>query len=448
MIESTEIYPGCIIGGFVLEEQIGSGSFSTVWRACHLITNKFAAIKVVKKETISNDLIQTRFQREIALLKKMDHPFITAFFQVIEDHDNYFLVMEYAENGTLREFFQSIGRFTELQARRYFVQIISALEYLHSKRKVVHRDLKLENVLLDRYNNIHITDFGLSNTFSDVSPELKSACGSPAYAAPEMIKGEPYTQATDIWSAGILLYAMVAGSLPFFDDDVQKLLAKIVFTDVIYPSHLSTSLVDLLKKMICKNIEERITIAKIKEHPWFSQVEYEVMTEKSMANIFNLGDIHTNLDSGEALFDKEIIDNIASFNINTHDIHNSLLNGEFTPNTALYKLFLREKLTERMRDIMNQYFQPDGVAKLATQPLGKFSGFRDIDQIKPLIITTGRRQSIPMTKAGSPGLNTFRPLPTKIGAFVINMKRNSRPIAIRKTARAPSIEQKGARCNY
>ena len=348
---SENLRPGFEIGSFVLERNIGSGAFAAVWRAHHSISNATVAIKVINKSTISTPVARTRLQREIALLKKMDHPFIAEFFHVIENDDCFFLVMEYVENGNLLDYVNGNGRLSEDQARRYFTQLVSVLEYLHVEKKVAHRDLKCENVLLDRYNNIRVIDFGLSNMFSDVCPQLNTACGSPAYAAPEMVKGNAYTQAADIWSAGILLYAITVGHLPFDDDNLQRLLQKIVYTEASYPSFLSPPLVDLLQKMICKDPDSRINLDRIKNHPWFSQAEYYALLQQST---FGSGKWEMEEGQTENAIDKEIIDKMTALGIDCHELHNSLLIGEFTELTAIYRMFLREKTTERMKDIMQK----------------------------------------------------------------------------------------------
>ena len=348
---SENLRPGFEVGPFVLERNIGSGAFAAVWRAHHAKSNATVAIKVINKATISTPVARTRLQREIALLKKMDHPFIAEFFHVIENDDCFFLVMEYVENGNLLDYVNGNGRLSEDQARRYFTQLVSVLEYLHVEKKVAHRDLKCENVLLDRYNNIRVIDFGLSNMFSDVCPQLSTACGSPAYAAPEMVKGNAYTHAADIWSAGILLYAITVGHLPYDDDNLQRLLQKIVYTEAFYPSFLSPPLVDLLQKMICKDPDSRITLDRIKNHPWFSQAEYYALLQQST---FGSGKWEMEEGQTENAIDKEIIDKMTSLGIDCHELHNSLLIGEFTELTAIYRMFLREKTTERMKDIMQK----------------------------------------------------------------------------------------------
>lgn len=262
------------IGNYSLLQLIGSGSFATVWLGEHKITGNKVAVKVISKTNMNSPQSITRFNREISLLKQLDHPFIAQLFDVIEDDEAYYLFMEYVDNCSLFTKVNIEGRLTENAARRYFCQLISALNYLHNEKFIVHRDLKPENILLDKYDNIRLIDFGLSNQFSKSSPNLNTACGSPAYAAPEMIQGYPYTKSADIWSAGVILYAMVAGTLPFDDQNVQILLQKVVYTNQTYPASMSRSLVDLLKRLLSKDPKKRLTISQIINHPWLAQSGY------------------------------------------------------------------------------------------------------------------------------------------------------------------------------
>jgi serine/threonine protein kinase len=172
------------------------------------------AINVIEKASISTPMAHTRLTREISLLRQMHHPFVTELFQVLDDDANHYLVMEFVEERNMLDYVNLNGRVNQDQARRFFTQLIWVLEYLHFHRKVAYRDLKCENVLLDRYDGIRLIDFGLSTTFSDLNPQLATACGSRAYAAPEIIMGNQYTKSADIWSARILLFAVCAGYLP------------------------------------------------------------------------------------------------------------------------------------------------------------------------------------------------------------------------------------------
>jgi tRNA A-37 threonylcarbamoyl transferase component Bud32 len=336
--------PSRRIGEYEFVHTLGTGAFAIVWLAHHRVTGLAVAIKVVLKSSLDSEEAVTRFAREISLLKAMNHPFVAELFEIIEDATSFYIVMELIEHGNMLEYVNGHGRLSEEQARRYFCEIISALDYLHNSRFVAHRDLKAENILLDRHNNIRLIDFGLSKQFSKGAPTLVTACGSPAYAAPEMIQGYSYTKAADIWSAGICLFAMVAGHLPFEDSNVEGLLQKVVSLEPDYPVSMSRGLVDFLKRLLCKSPNSRITIDRLKEHQWFSQCEYSVL----------IG-FHTTVGgAGEMVpaIDRELVDQISSLGFDCKDLPRALLAREYSPLTAVYKQLRRYKLTDKMKDLL------------------------------------------------------------------------------------------------
>ncbi|OHS93267.1 hypothetical protein TRFO_40423 [Tritrichomonas foetus] len=171
--------PDTVINGYIFIRKLGSGAFASVWLAKHQITKLEVAIKAIERASIKTKDMKTRFEREISLLKKMHHPFIIEFIDAFDNDEYHFIAMEYAENGSILEYVNSKCGLAEAHARIYFSELIFALEYLHLDQFIAHRDLKSENVLLDRYNNIRIIDFGLSNQFSETQPNLKTKCGSP-----------------------------------------------------------------------------------------------------------------------------------------------------------------------------------------------------------------------------------------------------------------------------
>ncbi|KAH0788937.1 CAMK family protein kinase [Histomonas meleagridis] len=380
------------IGNYDFVFQIGSGSFATVWLARHRFTGLNVAIKIISRSSLNTQESITRFQRETSLLKQMNHPFITELFEIIEDEEAFYLVMEYVEHGNMLDFINKNGRLTEDKARRYFCQLVSSLEYIHDQKFVAHRDLKAENVMLDRYDNIRLIDFGLSNQFTKRTPELMTACGSPAYASPEMILGNPYTKAADIWSSGILLYAMVAGRLPYYDQDIQTLLSKIVKTEITYPSVMSPSLVDLLKRMLLKDPNQRITLSRLKEHPWFSKSEYTALMNLNFMN--NLSFHPT-----ECAIDRDIIDQMTVYGIDCKFLPQSILTGEFNENTAIYRMLRKNKITEKMKDIMscmakmkNENFIPPAMRKKDSPPLRMLPS---VIRVSPNVVSI-RRMSRPI----------------------------------------------------
>ncbi|OHS93266.1 hypothetical protein TRFO_40422 [Tritrichomonas foetus] len=172
-----------------------------------------------------------------------------------------------------------------------------------------------------------------------------------------MIKGQPYTRAADIWSAGVLLYSMVSGKLPYEDDQVQRLLQKIVYTDVHYPPAMSPTLVDLLKKMLVKSPEQRITLDKIKAHPWFSQTEYATLIQ----DYFGQSIFSDNIVEGS--IDKEIVDKMTNLGIDCRKLHQQILINEYTEITAIYRMLANDKLKEKMRALMDLFQKQDNKKK-------------------------------------------------------------------------------------
>lgn len=183
--------------------------------------------------------------------------------------------MEYASGGELFDYIVKNNKLKEKEACRFFHQLIAGIEYIH-RLHIVHRDLKPENLLLDHNKNIKIVDFGLSNTYKP-GELLKTACGSPCYAAPEMIAGKKYVGVNvDIWSAGVILFAAVCGYLPFEDPNTSQLYKKILGADYQFPKFISNDGKDLIKHVLDIEPETRFTIEKIRSHVWFTQFSEEV----------------------------------------------------------------------------------------------------------------------------------------------------------------------------
>ncbi|CAD8051468.1 unnamed protein product [Paramecium sonneborni] len=258
------------IGNYIIGKTIGQGTFSKVCQAINKVLGKEAAVKVIEKRHIIQEGDIERVRREIQILKLLHHPQIVKLYenneQVIETENHIYLFMEYANGGELFDYIDRVKQVTEYEACKLFHQIISGLEYMHSQ-KVIHRDLKPENILLTGDRDVLIADFGLSNIQKDI---LKTCCGSPCYAAPEMIQGEPYNgQLTDIWSCGIILFAMICGYLPFDDLNTQNLYQKIINAEYSFPKHISIEAKDLIKRILIVNPLKRYSIQQIKSHKWW-----------------------------------------------------------------------------------------------------------------------------------------------------------------------------------
>ncbi|KAJ3434870.1 protein kinase [Anaeramoeba flamelloides] len=257
------------IGPYEIGKTLGTGSYSKVKLATHKGTGQKVAIKIVsKKQLLEKPANLERIRREISVQKLIKHPSVIQIYDVYETNKHLFLVLEYISGGELFDYIVKCERVESDEARKFFQQIIYAIEHIHSF-SITHRDLKPENLLLDRDNNIKIIDFGMAKIMESGNL-LQTACGSPHYIAPEVLKGKGYDgKKSDIWACGVVLYALLCGYLPFDEKKYQKLLFKIKKGKYSFPSTLDEQEMDLISKMLTVNPKKRITIKEIKKHPWF-----------------------------------------------------------------------------------------------------------------------------------------------------------------------------------
>ena len=247
---------------------IREGAFGVVKLAQDKETKEKVAIKILEKKKILNKEDQIRVKREIEILKRSNHLNVIKAKKIFNDSENIYILMEYCEKGELFEHIVDEVCLEGKEAAYYFYQLINGLESLH-KNGIVHRDLKPENLLINKNNILKIIDFGLSNYNNKL---LSTLCGSPCYASPEMLYGKKYDGIlVDIWSTGIVLYAMLCGSVPFDNEDHDKLYKKIMKGKIAYPENLEKDSIDLLKKILVVNPRGRITIKDIKKHPFYQK---------------------------------------------------------------------------------------------------------------------------------------------------------------------------------
>uniref|UniRef100_A0A3P9I664 MAP/microtubule affinity-regulating kinase 3 n=1 Tax=Oryzias latipes TaxID=8090 RepID=A0A3P9I664_ORYLA len=256
------------VGNYRLLKTIGKGNFAKVKLAKHTLTGREVAIKIIDKTQLNPTSMQKLF-REVSVMKMLNHPNIVKLFEVIETEKTLYLVMEYASGGEVFDYLVAHGRMKEKEARAKFRQIVSAVEYCHQKR-IVHRDLKAENLLLDADMNIKIADFGFSNEFT-LGSKLDTFCGSPPYAAPELFQGKKYDgPEVDIWSLGVILYTLVSGSLPFDGQNLKELRERVLRGKYRIPFYMSTDCENLLKKLLVLNPGKRGSMQQIMKDPWMN----------------------------------------------------------------------------------------------------------------------------------------------------------------------------------
>ncbi|KAH9490045.1 hypothetical protein Btru_035507, partial [Bulinus truncatus] len=263
------IYPE-LKGLYHLRETIGSGGFAKVKLAYHALSGEKVAVKIMDKRTLGAEL--PRVTTEIAAMKKLCHQHICKLFQVIETDTKFFLILEYCPEGELFDYIVSKDRLDESEAQIFFRQIVAAVAYIHDCG-FAHRDLKPENLLLDEDQNIKLIDFGLcAQPKGGMESLLTTLCGSPAYAAPELISGKQYLGSeVDQWSMGVLLYALLCGFLPFDDENITQLYKKIKTGSYKFPDWLSEESKQLISQLLQIDPKKRISIPELLKHPWLTK---------------------------------------------------------------------------------------------------------------------------------------------------------------------------------
>ncbi|XDV14894.1 hypothetical protein PO909_015065 [Leuciscus waleckii] len=248
-------------------ETIGSGGFAKVKLGRHILTGEKVAIKIMEKKDLGDDL--PRVKIEIEAMKNLSHQQVCRLYHVIETSSKIYMVLEYCPGGELFDYIIAKDRLPEEETRGFFRQIISALAYVHSQG-YAHRDLKPENLLIDEDHNLKLIDFGLcAKPKGGLGFELLTCCGSPAYAAPELIQGKAYIGSeADVWSMGVLLYALLCGFLPFDDDNCMVLYRKITRGKYSNPHWLSPASILLLNQMMQVDPKRRLTVKQLLDHPW------------------------------------------------------------------------------------------------------------------------------------------------------------------------------------
>ena len=346
-----------IICDFIIKEKLGEGTFGKVRLGINRQTEETVAIKILDKKKIIKERDKKRIEKELNILKSLRHPNIVHLYADIETNANIYIIMEYIKGIELIHYISSNSKLSEEEACFYFRQIISAIEYLH-KLKIAHRDIKPENMIIENETKIiKLVDFGLSNYYNTKTEMLSSACGSPSYAAPEMLYGKKYSASPiDIWSCGIVLYAMICGYLPFDDPDYNILYKKIKEGKFKIPLHVSPNAKDLIKNLLVNNPKKRYTIEQIKKHTWFKLClnNEDYRNKKSLFEGLLLNKYVIPLD-------EEIINYINDkYQIDKNEIIKCLLNNEHNDITTIYDLILlknSKKGKESIADIKSNLFQ-------------------------------------------------------------------------------------------
>ncbi|XP_028769737.1 CBL-interacting serine/threonine-protein kinase 12-like [Neltuma alba] len=300
-----------LLGRYEIGKLLGHGTFAKVYYARNIKTDEEVAIKIIDKEKILKGGLVAHIKREISILRRVRHPNIVQLFEVMATKTKIYFVMEYVRGG---ELFNKVakGRLKEGVARKYFQQLISAVEFCHA-RGVYHRDLKPENLLLDENGDLKVSDFGLSTVSDQIRQDglFHTFCGTPAYVAPEVLARKGYDGAkVDLWSCGVILFVLMAGYLPFHDQNVMAMYKKIYRGVFRCPKWFSPELNLLCTRLLDTNPETRISIPDIMENKWFKkgfkQIKFYFDDDKLCTSVEDIDKLDLNKDDIDSISDYSV----------------------------------------------------------------------------------------------------------------------------------------------
>lgn len=267
-------------------KMLGKGAFGKVNLGMHKLTDSLVACKSINKEFLEEERSRRKVAREVAILKKIDHPNIVNLFETFESQRHFLIVMELCSGGDLLNYVRKRRKLTEDFAKYFFKQLVEALIYCH-KKQVVHRDIKLDNILLDHYGRLKLCDFGVSRVVGK-NETLNDQCGTPAYIAPEVLINEGYDgKKSDTWSCGVVLFAMLYGTVPFKGSDMNELHELIKKGKYNLKDEISSEAKSLIKGILETDPRKRLTLKMILSHPWLEEVpkELQIFTDSEMCLI-------------------------------------------------------------------------------------------------------------------------------------------------------------------
>ncbi|CAO3591458.1 unnamed protein product [Absidia cylindrospora] len=283
ILQHRQNRPQLKLADFHIMRTLGTGSFGRVHLIQSRVNARHYAMKVLKKTEVVRLKQVEHTNNEKHILESTGHPFLINCWGTFQDTTNLYMVMDYVAGGELFSVLRRSQRFPDHVAKFYAGEVLLAIEYLHSK-DIIYRDLKPENLLLDNQGHVKITDFGFAKYVPDITWTL---CGTPDYLAPEVIQSKGYGKAVDWWSLGVLIYEMLAGQPPFYDDDHLKLYEKILAGKIRWPTYFDQAAISLLRKLLTSDLSKRYGNLKagsedIKRHAWFEGVDFNMMLAKQI----------------------------------------------------------------------------------------------------------------------------------------------------------------------
>ena len=342
MMDISEVSEGGSLPGYLLGKVVGEGGFCKVRAGVHQVTGAKVAIKLIDKTRLTDPADRKRVGREIRVLKRLSHPNVIRLLDVAETNAKIYCIMEYADGGSLLDYVRRRKRLQEPEAAKFAYQTCLALDRCH-RLGVAHRDVKLENLLLDARDDIKLIDFGLSAVLAP-GKKLKVHCGSPSYAAPEIVARKPYDgPPVDVWSMGVVTFAMVTGYLPFHarGNNKQELCQKILRGQHTLPEHASKDFGDVISVILRVDPERRATIARCLESRWFRRAADAATGERGT----------TGLDQNGPSLDQNRLESLEAAGLDRGRLVDDLRAAEHNYHTAAYHLLAYRDSAAEARDV-------------------------------------------------------------------------------------------------
>ncbi|KAM9627567.1 hormonally up-regulated neu tumor-associated kinase isoform X1 [Harpia harpyja] len=367
------------VGNYLIGRKLGEGSFAKVREGLHVLTGEKVAVKVIDKKRAKKDTYVTKnLRREGQIQQMIRHPNIAQLLDILETENSYYLVMELCPGGNLMHKIYEKKRLEEHEARKYIRQLILAVEHLH-RAGVVHRDLKIENLLLDEDNNIKLIDFGLSNCAGILgySDPFSTQCGSPAYAAPELLARKKYGPKIDVWSIGVNMYAMLTGTLPFTVEpfSLRALYQKMVDKEMNpFPTQLSTAAINFLRSLLEPDPAKRPNIQQALANRWLN----ENYPGRAPPNVTYPNRIHL-----EDLSQSVLLHMTEKLGYKNSDVINTVLSNRASHTLAIYFL-LNKKLERYLASLRKSEGQDNICHKNQLYQIEKYKANKDSCEDKKL----------------------------------------------------------------
>ena len=334
-MDKPRILHHAILGDIVVMDMLARGGYATIWKGYCVEMRTNICIKLDEK-------LDDNTQNEFEMMKLLNHPLTCQYYGQLEINGRNAAIIQYIEGQTILEFVNSKGFIKETSARFLFIELLSIMNHLHNELKMIHQDLKCENIIVDTGSNLHLIDFGFAHLATENLPISHSGYGTPGYIAPEVIMGQPYDFKSDIFSLGVLLYAMLTGTLPFVGSNSEEIFKQTLQKTVTYPPNISRTAIDLMNSLMNKDPNQRPDIIHIFTHPWLNPYIRGHLYKPTTAPLINLYVFPPNGNT----FDRQVLQLLSEYGIDINSLISDLRNQRATKQ-ALQYLFLRRISIER-----------------------------------------------------------------------------------------------------